>query len=397
MRVLMGEGFLSAAFHSLTSGAFLTGLVRTLGAGPLALSLFFALPFLAQIGQFAALQVEQKLTSRKRFVVPGLTVARALWLVMAALAWSELKGSAGVGIALVVVVLLEMISSVATIGWTAWLADSTPAGDRAQVFGRRAAASALAMLLITPLCGRLLDELRQAGRDSTAYGIVCLIAAGLGIWGALLPGRLPDAPPAALPAEGHLLGFRRLGARQEFRETLGFFIKWNFALAILGPFVELYMLEQLQMGFALIAAYSAVELMVRFLVNNLWIRIIDQVGSQRVLLWSATALSATPLLWMIPRPGHYVMIWPIAVLEGVFWSGFRQAAFIQQIAVVGAVDRSRGLALLNVGIGAALFVGGLLSGVVLRFLGTESRTGFTVLFLLSAGLRVTAIVLARSR
>ena len=71
-RWLLTEGFLGEVFVTLTGGVFLTGLALLLGAGPVALALLSALPFLGQVGQLAAPPLERRLGSRRRFVVPAM-------------------------------------------------------------------------------------------------------------------------------------------------------------------------------------------------------------------------------------------------------------------------------------------------------------------------------------
>lgn len=295
LRLVRLEGFLGEVFTSLTGSAFLTGLALWLGAGPLALGLLVALPFMAQVAQLLAPILERRLQSRRRFVVPAFVLGRLLWLVPAGLAAAGWRGNDALLLAMAALFAMALIGMVGVNGWTSWMADLVPAGQRARLFGTR-----------------------------------------------------------------------------------------------------------LRMNFLLIGLHASVVLATRMLMTRWWSRAIDRVGSVRVLIGSSFGAAIVPLLWMWPTADRLWPIWVEAVISGVFWTGFNQAAFLQPLAVLAPAERSHGLALSDICTGAALFVASLLGGVVLHGFGTEivagqtllDATGFYVLFALSTLIRLFVAMLA---
>src|SRR4051794_28892318 len=81
--VILAEGFFSEIFGALTGGAFLTGLARCLGAGPLALACIMALPVLGQLAQCVAPRLQRTLGSYRKGVVQCAVISRCLWLIPA--------------------------------------------------------------------------------------------------------------------------------------------------------------------------------------------------------------------------------------------------------------------------------------------------------------------------
>lgn len=385
--LLMAEGFLGDIFVSLTGGVFLTGVALKLGAGPLELSLLVGLPFLAQFGQLLGPVLEQRLGSRKRFVVPALVLGRAFWLVPTALVLAGAEGDRAVDLALVAVTLLATAAMVGANGWLAWMSEAIPADRRTRLFGLRTGAVAVGTLLATQGGAYALDHMKARGQEAAAYGILGAVAVLCGIMSARLLLRVPDVVPRPVPPEALLVSARRLLQQRGLRRILGFFLAWNLAIGLPAPFWSLFMLERLHMSFSLIALHASTVLLIRVLVNQAWSRIIERSGARRVLIVCSFGVSVIPLIWLFPRPDFILPIWVEACFSGVFWAGFNQAAFLAPLGAVSREDRSRGLAVFNLATGAMLFFSTLLGGVILQQVGAEGLFGFHVLFVLSALLR----------
>ncbi len=95
----------------------------------------------------------------------------------------------------------------------------------------------------------------------------------------------------------------------------------------------MFMLQNLKMGFTLMALYSAGVAGVRMLAAPLWGRALDRVGAQPVLVFCSFGISVLPALWIFPTP-HF--LWPIladVVISGVLWGGHGLAAFALPLAV----------------------------------------------------------------
>jgi predicted MFS family arabinose efflux permease len=389
---LMAEGFLGEVFVSLTGGIFLTGAALELGAGPVGLSALATLPLMTQVFQLASPSVQRWVGSRRRAVVGAFVVARLLWLVPVVLLLLRLSGPGAVGLAAVAIMAMGAISMVGANAWMTWVADLVPSEARARVFGRRAWAVALATLLAAPAGAVLVDQMRERGQANLALAALGIVAVVAGVLAPVAMARLPSEPlPPLTPMRATV---RRLAKRKSFRRLIGLFALWSAAVGLPSPFWTLYMLEHLDMSFFLIITHTVVVLSVRLLTNRLWIPVIERQGSVRVLIGCGAAIAFIPLLWLIPRAG---MIWPLyveAVVSGLVWTGFNQAALIQPLAVLAVEDRSRGLALFNVATGSAHFVAALLGGLILELVGVSGEAGFYALFVTSALLRAGTAALS---
>src|SRR5687768_15353231 len=81
-RTILWDGVFSRFMDTMTGGAFLAGLALYLGASTFIVALIAALPFLAQVAQFPAVQLLMRARNRRRIVVLASGFARGLLLVV---------------------------------------------------------------------------------------------------------------------------------------------------------------------------------------------------------------------------------------------------------------------------------------------------------------------------
>lgn len=392
-QVVLAEGFFGEVFNSLSSGAFLTGLARELGAGAVGLSLIMALPALAQLAQCFAVRLQRTLRSFRAVVVP-CTLTRLLWLIPALMPALGFYGRCPLCLAMVVLFALTSLGMIATHSWTAWMADIVEPGERTRLFGRRTSAVSMATLLVAPAGALLLDHNKGTPREALSYALLGVVAVTAGLVGSFMHRRLPDAVPHPSSC-AHLTDFvAELPKRRSYVRILVFFALWACAIGLPAPFWSLYMLETLHMSFLLICLHDAMLLLVRLLCSGWWSRTIERVGTQRVLTACALVIALNPLIWLLPSPARYWPVWCEAIFGGIFWTGFNQAAFIHPLLSLQKEERGYGLAVLNLATGVTQFLASILGGLVMKAVGDNLMFGYETLFILSASLRALAGLLA---
>lgn len=394
LRLMRTEGFLAEVFNSLSGPTFVTGLALWFGARPFMLGLLVALPFIAQAGQLAGPLLERRLQSRRRFVVPAFAIGRLLWLVPVLLLALGIRSGTALHWLGMAALVMTVVGSAGTNGWTSWMADVVAPTQRGRVFGARTASVTLATMLLVPVGSAWLDAMRETGREPVGHAVLAAVAAVCGGLAGLTLLRLPDAAPVAVPERDPVSLTRRLWRRRRFRRVVGLFSLWNVSIGMPAAFWTVYMLRHLHMSFLLIGLHASVILAVRVLCTGHWSRLIDRVGSQRVLVGSAFGAAVIPLLWFLPSPGAIWPIWVEAVISGFFWTGFGQAAFIQPIAVLAPDERSRGLAFYNVLTGFAMFVASVVGGAIVDVSGMHAVHSFYALFGVTTAVRLFTSMLA---
>lgn len=391
------EGFFSEAFPALTTGAFLTGVALALGAGPVALSLLAGLPFLAQLGQLVAPVIEPMARSRRAYVIPALMLARVLWLLPIALVFLGTGGNGPLALAMVAMFTMAFVNHIGQNGWQSWLADIVPPERRPKVFAARHWAAALSTLIWCPIAAFMLDRLHGTPNERWGYVVLGSVAVTSGLIGARVLSGYPDAPTTREPISALPGRVRALMRLPEYRRVLSTFMLWNLSWGLPLPFWDLYRLQHLKMGFFLISVHATIGIATRLLINRYWAMIITRVGSQKVLVACGFGVALVPVNWMLASADNYFFVWFDAVYSAVVWTGFAQAQFIQPMNVIPEHDRSLGLGLLNFSNGASIFVAGLVGGVFLHFVGTDTLYGLFTLFSVSALGRALTSTLAWRR
>jgi hypothetical protein len=387
------EGFFTDAFSTLTTGAVLAGFALSLEAGPIAMSLLWGLPYLAQLGQLAVPLLERRLPSRKSYMVPAVVFGRLLWLVPTGLVAAGLHGTGALVAAMAAVLCMAFLNMLGQNGVSAWLAEIVPSEQRPRTFAPRHRAAAAATLVLSPLVALVLDRFDAPDSRPLAFGAIGVTTALLGAAGGLTLLRWPELPrattgPDPSPGPTYLAQVREVAREPGFRRWLMFCVAWNFNIGLPLAFWQVFMQQRLGMSFLAISGLVVIQLSVRMASTRFWAERIARHGARRILAACALALCIMPIEWCFVRPDFLAIVFWDSVLSGFLWSGFLQAFFILPMELLPEPRRSLGLGLAAFAGGATLFVATLLGGAFMRAVGTESLDGFRVLFATAAVLRI---------
>ncbi len=393
------EGFFADAFTTLTTGAVLAGFALSLQAGPIAMSLLWGLPYLAQLGQLAVPFLERRLPSRKSYMVPAVVFGRLLWLVPTGLVAAGLHGTGALVAAMAAVLCMAFLNMLGQNGVSAWLAEIVPSEQRPRTFAPRHRAAAAATLVLSPLAALVLDRFDAPESRRLAFGAIGVTTALLGAAGGLTLLRWPELPRpapgpdasdagAATPGPPYSAQVREIAREPGFRRWLLFNVAWNFNIGLPLAFWQVFMQQRLGMSFLAISSLVVIQLSVRMASTRFWAERIARHGARRILSACALALCLMPIEWCFVRPDFLAIVFWDSVLSGFLWSGFLQAFFILPMELLPEPRRSLGLGLAAFAGGATLFAATLLGGAFMRAFGTESLDGFRVLFATAALLRI---------
>ena len=227
---------------------------------------------------------------------------------------------------------------------------------------------------------------------------VTACAAGV-VTAALLARTHDPAPLAEVPPRSLGPAFRPFGDRS-VRGLIVYLAAWNFAVGVAGSFFSLHMLQNLRMGFVLIALHGTALATARVLTAPLWGRVIDRLGARPVLVTCSFGIGAIPLIWLFATPDR---LWPLAldaIMAGALWGGHNRGAVALPLSVTPKRGRPHYLAAFAVTSGVAFTVatalgGGLAGALPARFtVGGHPFFSLQVLFAVTVPLRLAAAFLA---
>jgi MFS family permease len=152
------------------------------------------------------------------------------------------------------------------------------------------------------------------------------------------------------------------------------------------------MLDELRLSYAEFTLLNAAVALSRMISSAYWGEIARTYGNRRALQVSAVLVVPLPALWLVSEHTGYLLV--LQLLAGFAWAGYELTLFLNFFDCTDEANRSRVLSLYNLGNGAAMVIGTLLGGLLLRHFGS---TGYFHVFLASAVLRALSVLFLARR
>lgn len=390
------EGIVAEAFTAFSGGAVLTAWALHLGCSPILIAVLTAMPYLAQLVQLPAAWLTSTFGAR-RTALWAVALSRQVLLPLVSLPFLPISSSAKQVVLVCVALLSSVLAVIGNNGWVSWMGELVPKTLRGRYFGRRSALCTFGGSLAALLAGLALDGGKQTGQSDATLAGLALLACAAGAVTTWLMSRQADVEMPAVER------FDLRLALQPYRDptvrpVLAYQVVWNAAIGVSAAFYALHMVQNLKMGFALMALHGVATAFSRVVAGPMWGRAIDRFGSTPVLLACSFGIFFLPLIWLLPTEDR---LWPLAieaVVSGVSWSGHSVAAFALPLAVAPSRGRPFYLAAFASTGGIAFALASAAGGALLAMLPAQfellGRQGvdFHILFILSAIARLAAAV-----
>jgi HEAT repeat protein/MFS family permease len=388
-------------YVAFTSGAFLVGLARFLGANDLWLGIITAVPSLIGAIQFLTAYLADRVSSRRALVLRYAFWSRLPWVLIALLPLID-ASLPRKELFVALLILSSVFGSFAAPAFLAWLTDLVPPAHRGRYFGRRnmilglvAAAAALPPALF-------LDQMVKSGRFTTALGLTTLFGLGtlclfLSLWSIARMPDVPRKPSAQRGLHGFLAFYRKPFRSANFRYLLLFNTISVFGQMFAGQFFTVYMLEQIRMPYLMVQVAGLIAALFSSLSMPFWGYLADKFGNRPLLLLSGSGVVFLPFLWFLTHPAHYGwsvgVILGIQVVAGFLWAGVGLTQFNLNVAVAPPEQRALYMGALSAIVAVASGLANLLSGALMEWMKpyVPDPTRFFVLFGMAALFRLLAL------
>lgn len=287
---------------ALFGGVVLAGYAVQAGAGPLAIGLLAAIPYIVQGLQLPATVMVERLGRRKPLSVGLLAAARVVILLLAVLPLLP-RGSAAVPLLVLGKFAICAFSAVAACALNSWMHQLFSGQPLGTYFARRLAAGTALGCVFTLAAGWLVEH-PPLGSASNAYAIAF---AGSGLAGlascwylgrCVEPRMMPAGPPGSMRAK-LAAPFRD----RDFRRLLVFLGAWNAASNFAGPFVTVYLLKQLGYGLGAVTQLWVISQVTNALTLYAWGRVSDRLSNKAILSVVLPAFFACTAALVFTRAG----------------------------------------------------------------------------------------------
>ena len=416
-----------SAWMYMTAGTPLATYATALGASEFQFGLLTALPFLASLLSLPGALLIEATGKRKTIFLYGLYFQRLMWIPLALLPiWLVQRGGfASANLAMTVFLVLFFLmhtgQAVGGPGWTGWMADLIPGNIRGTYFSHRKQWSLLSAIPAAWGAGWLLDHYAggNAGMNTTlGWCAVLFIVAGLfGVADIAHFHWVPDVPTPPKRGRELISSWGEPLHNPSFLWFAGFVATIIFAVSFMGQFVTLFILLQLGAGqsagrspgmnqitqMMLLVVPSVAQL----LTYHIWGRAADRMGKRPVMVLAGLGLVPVAIGWCFVTRDNIWLGYIMAAAGAVCWSGIEIVNTNVVMEFAGSASERGGkggtayVGVHTVITNLAGFLGGISAGLVAQLLKDfhwqapliHDFSFFQVLFLLSALLRLLAVVI----
>ncbi len=383
-RLLWADGLISNISESFVTN-FVNPFALALGATNTQIGWMSALSNLASaLALIPGARLGDRPERRKQVTVWfGGGVARALLLGIA-LAPTIFAGHAAIYAFIALVCLRAFFIQLSYPAWSAFLADLVSPRIRGRYFASRNIGLAVAALIFTPVAGAIAQRFGLP----QGYQVSFLLAGLIGFVATAVFARIPPPPAqAASAAAGGREGvWQLLRTHPRFSAFAAVAFLWNLSLMVMGPFFSVYLVRNLGASPVQIGLLAAINSLANIIGQRIWGRLNDQRGAAWVMRVTGLLIPLIPLFWsLVPNPWALM---PVEALAGFLWAGYGLSNFNLLLSLAPGERRPRFVAIYQVSVFSAAFVGPLLGSVLanalnlrpLLWISTVGRTVAALLF-----------------
>jgi MFS family permease len=314
------DGILSSAMIALAETFSVAAAVR-LKAPAMTIALLGSAPLLVgSVGQFFLPLFLNQNKTRKHYVVASVRV-QACFLALAGLTgWLPAPYNAW---AYVLAFVLYGSSGNLFAGiWTSWIRDCVPPPVRGRHFAWRNRFFSLTQLACALTAGIIARKYSSQNAPWLFFTLIFFIGSLFRFGSAQCQSWQYDPAPAALPRRSQVFGLKPSKNFVWFCLSVAFL---QGTTAIAGPFFNVWFLRDLKFDYLTFTIATASMIVGTILFLPLWGRLIDSVGTSRVLRITGLMCAFVPVPYLFGSTP--LAVWISNFYSGISWGGFNVANF----------------------------------------------------------------------
>lgn len=328
------EGSTAKVVFNLTSGAFLVGFLKYMGASDSMCGYILAIPVLAAGIQFLSPIVLESLAYRKKLITIGAGIHRILLTGLIFIPFLPINTN----IKLIVTYIVFFISYLAFYfinpAVSTMYVSFVPQNIRGMYFGKRESYILLTSTVVTLVLGKVLDNYTNSGHEITGHVIIYIVALVFTVINWFSFYFMKEVP--------HVHSKERIKISEIFtiplknKTFIRYFIMlilWNICSQISNAYFSVYLRSDLAMNYTTITFLSLINSLVYIFCTRKWGRFADKKGWSSTTMITVGILSIAHTIWFFTSessPYAFVLLLTAHIISGIAWSGINIAFFNMQ-------------------------------------------------------------------
>ncbi|MGB5944472.1 MFS transporter [Paenisporosarcina sp.] len=273
-------------------------------------------PLMALLMTIPAAIMLNRAAEHKKLVATSILLARVMFLPIVVLVYLPSESMQAWAF-LVIIALMSVPNTVATIGWQTLISSMISESRRGAFFSDRNRLLTMVGLVSTLIIGIVMKD---ASESVAAYQILFAIAFGFGLLEVFLLMK-HDETPAHIdgPVMKKKLMDWSIFKHSGFVSFLIAALFFNFAWQMAWGIFNIYHVRVVGATVFWISMFSVGNMLMQILTFPLWKKWAEQRSNVRVFVWAAIGMASTPFLTVLSTNLYYLTF--VQTISGFFLSG----------------------------------------------------------------------------
>jgi MFS family permease len=282
-RALVRDAAWASVTGSLYGGVILVGFALALGAGPFAIGMLAAIPFIGQAVQQPGVALIEHVRQRRKIAVISVSVARALILLLAIVPLVAGTGEGPLTLLLVAQLVITVLGSLTGCAINSWLHQLLPREGLGAFFAKRLFWGTASACIGTLAAGLVIDYWPY-GEKLHAYSLSFGVAGLAGFVSVWFLTRVPEPQMTRAGPEVSVMSKIAAPFRDaNFRSVLRYILAWYAATNLAAPFLAVYLIQLMQLSLGTVTTLWVTSQVANAFVLYIWGRLSDRLSNKAVL------------------------------------------------------------------------------------------------------------------
>ena len=298
MEYVFRGGVATSAMDSLAVGSTLTAYALLLGAGPIAIGILGAVPFIGNMIHLLSSYLIEKGISAKKIALWSSFLGRPFYLIAAALCFFQ-GASWAVPVLIISLLFSYLIGSICGGVWMPWMKELIPARMMGRFFSHRFKWMMIAKIVCFIFAFILLKiATPYQNGELYSYAFLIFLAFLISIYGACTFFYIDDKQIPTKKDIPFIQKVTQTFQNKPFSKLLTALSVLNFATNFLMPFLTVFMLKILNVEMSTIIALTLLQWIIYTTVVKKWGKMSDKKGPEQILIASIPIFILCALIFM---------------------------------------------------------------------------------------------------